>query len=189
MTLTFDEFFNFLNGTSVEYSDTSNKFQCMDLAGKWCENLGIPYESIRNGMYGYAKDAWYLADDLTRQYFELIPNGPTNKPSKGDIVVFGTAVGFAGHIAIETGGSNTQDLYTFDQNWDTAHYYHLDYSGNHIPYSRVVKHAYYNGVLGWLHPKPVDPLDKVIAEIRYACDEQTTNVSKIAKIKYLVSQV
>lgn len=35
----------------------------------------------------------------------------------------------------------------------------------------------------------VDPLEKVIKDIRFACDEPTTNVSKIAKIKEIVSKV
>jgi hypothetical protein len=169
----YNDFYTQTNGKFVEAEDSSNYAQCMDLVFKWLDALKIPRDTIR---HLYAYQVWTMPFDSTRQYFDLIPNSPTNIPVIGDIPVFSQQVGFAGHISITAPGSTMQNLVSLDQNW-----------GN--PKStRLVTHVNYFGVMGWLHPKTItDPLAKVISDIRLACDEQTTNVSKIAKIKYLLN--
>ena len=134
----FNQFFNQWNGKSIEFSDATNKYQCMDGAGKWCEFLGIPYEAIR---HLYAYQVWTQPTALTKKYFDLIPNGPVNTPQAGDLVVFGTKVGYAGHISIDKGKSNSRDYVGFEQNW------------NGKQYMTTVTHYNYYGILGWLRPK------------------------------------
>lgn len=165
----FDSFFATYNNQSVEREDASALDQCMDLAFAWCDTLKIPRETIR---HQYAYQVWAQPTDVTRQYFDLITNNPndTNKPSVGDLVIFKQTAGIpVGHIAIETGKSDGYNLISFDENWDTPHYHHVDTNGNWIPYSRTVVHNNYYGVVGWLHPKTqptgsiLIPSDKIIA--------------------------
>lgn len=132
------KFFTLYNGKSIEYSDATNKFQCMDGAGKWCEKLGIPYDAIR---HLYAYQVWTQPTDLTRKYFDLVSNGPTNTPPVGALVVFGTKVGYAGHISVGTAKSTSKDYVGFEQNW------------NGKQYMTTVTHYNYSGILGWLIPK------------------------------------
>lgn len=190
----FDDFFVQYNNQSVEYSDPSNPYQCMDLAGKWCEKLGIPYESIR---HLYAKDVFLAPTSLTRQYFDIIKNvtnDPNSKPVKGDLVVFGTQVGYAGHISLEPGLSTGYNLTTFDQNWDTPHFYHIDAQGKRIPYCRLVTHTAYFGCLGWLHPKaivPPAPIDykALCLQVKQQVNAGDSDTIKVIKIRELVAKV
>lgn len=154
---------------SVEKEDASALDQCFDLAFAWCDALGIPRSAIR---HQYAYQIWANPTDETRKYFDLIPNNPndTKHPVAGDIVVFKVTPSIpVGHVSIEPGKSDGYNAITFDQNWDTAHYYHVDAHGNRIPYCRMVVHSGYYGVVGWLRPKiqplPVKlvPSDKILA--------------------------
>lgn len=165
---TFTRFYAANNNTSVEVEDSSAFNQCMDLAFKWCDTLNIPRSTIR---HQFAYQIWSTPTDETRKYFDLIPNSATNKPSIGDIVVFTGTTGIpVGHVALETGKSDTMNAITFDQNWDTLHYYHIDpKTGLRVPYCRTVVHTNYYGVVGWLHPKTpplplkMIPSDKILA--------------------------
>lgn len=147
----FNQFFAKYNNKSVEVSDPSALNQCMDLAYAWCDFLGIPRDTIKRQF------AFQIAtlNPNTLQYFDWIPNTPTNIPTVGDIMVFKIISGIpVGHVSIETGKSNQLNAVTFDQNWDTVHY-NKGYNayGNLTPYSRLVTHNYYYGIVGWLHPK------------------------------------
>ncbi len=147
----FDSFLQRYNNQSVEKEDSSNLDQCFDLAFAWLDTLNIPRDTIRHQF------AYQIYTDLnpdTSQYFDLIANGPTNAPQKGDLVVFDTTIGIAGHVCVATGIGDANGFESFDQNWDTEHFYHLDTNGNKIPYSRIVEHNY-NGVIGWLRPKNI----------------------------------
>lgn len=134
----FNKWLTLVNGKSIEAEDPSNKFQCFDLAFNWCDFLGIPREAIR---HFYAYQIFTQPNDTTRKYFDIIYNGPNNTPQVGDIVVFGQQIGYAGHVAIDTGKSTPMNVLTEDQNW------------NGLQYARPVTHYNYYGVLGWLHPK------------------------------------
>jgi len=168
----FQQFYNSVIGKFVEAEDPTNQNQCMDLAFKWCDTLGIPRETIR---HLYAYEVFTKPTDTTKKYFDLIPNGPTNKPNVGDLVVFGTKVGIAGHISIETGKSNAQNLQTLDQNWGT-------------PKSvREVLHTNYNGCLGWLHPKTQFSPDTIfVQKAKEILNSNTTDIDKRAQIKQIV---
>ncbi len=159
----FNQFFNLYNGKSIEFSDPTNKFQCMDGAGKWCEFLGIPYEAIR---HLHAYQVWTQPTDLTRKYFDLVPNGPTNITPVGALVVFGQSVGPSGHISIGEKESNSKDCITFDQNW----------SGKQ--FMTTVNHVSYKGVLGWLVPKDVKNWDIVVDRMKAALNAGGTSENR-----------
>lgn len=167
----FNKFFNLYNGKGVEYSDPSNPYQCMDAAGKWCEFLGIPYEAIR---HLYAYQVWTQPTDLTRKYFDLIPNSATNVAQVGDLVIFGQKVGTAGHISIGTNKSNSMDYVGFEQNW----------AGK--KYLTTVVHQKYNGVLGFLRPKNItnsdDQKEQKIKDILNSPGTSTEHLSKIRQV-------
>lgn len=149
--MNFTDFFNEYNGKSVEKEDASNLDQCFDLAFAWCDALQIPRDAIR---HLNAFQIYTDATDITRQYFDLIENTPEAVPQVGDIVVFSTVVGPAGHVSIANGIGDTNSFQSFDQNWDTARDNHGTdpVTGLLIPYSHLVTHTY-NGVLGWLRSK------------------------------------
>lgn len=139
------------NGKSLEAEDPSALDQCMDEAFKYCDALGIDRATIR---HQYAHQIWDQATDLTRQHFDLFANTPDFIPQVGDIAVFKVTIGIpVGHVAIVAPGSDVNNLVTFDQNWDTAHYHHTDPQGNWIPYCRLVIHYQYYGCVGFLRPK------------------------------------
>ena len=147
----FTQFFNTWNGKPCEVNDPTNKNQCMDLAYAWIDMLKIPRETIG---HLYAYQVYTQPKDSTRQYFDLIPNTPTGVPQLGDLVVFGTKVGIAGHICISTGKGNTNQFESFDQNW------------NGKQYGTLVQHNY-NGVLGWLYPKNVVPAPEMVNKTEF----------------------
>lgn len=137
---TFDQFYANLNGQRVEVSDSTNSFQCMDLAYNFVFSLGLPKATIQRL---YAKEVYTKATDITRKYFDLIPNSPTGIPQVGDLVVFdATPANIAGHISVANGVGNLTSFQSFDQNW--------------IPGQKatVITHNYDNPkVLGWLRAK------------------------------------
>lgn len=127
-----------LIGKTIEAEDPSNLYQCMDAMFKWCDILGIPREAVR---HFYAYQVFTQPNDTTRKYFDIIYNSPTNIPVRGDILVFGQQVGYAGHVSMATEESNSTNAVSLDQNW------------NGLKYLRKITHYNYYGVLGWLHPK------------------------------------
>jgi hypothetical protein len=128
------EFVNTWNGKPCEVEDASNRDQCMDLAFAWLDRLGVPRHTIRN-LYAYQAYTNFRGD----AYFERIANTPDGVPLPGDLVVWDTSVGVAGHIAIFVSG-NAHTFTSFDQNWPSGSKCHLQ-SHN------------YNGVIGWLRPR------------------------------------
>lgn len=165
----FNSFFKQVNGIPQEAEDPSNKFQCFDLAFKWVDYLSIPRESIR---HFYAYQIFTQPNDQTRKYFDIVYNGPNNTPVVGDIVVFGTQIGYAGHVAIATANSNGLNCLTLDQNW------------NGLLYPRLITHYNYYGVLGWLHPKTAQTgtVMQQIHDIIYSSQADTQKVLAIQAI-------
>lgn len=175
------------NNQSVEVEDITALDQCMDLAFEYLNRLGIDRASIR---HQYAYQVWTSPTDLTRQYFDLFPNTPTFIPQVGDIAVFKIINGIpVGHISIVMPGTTLMNLITFDQNWDTLHYYHLDANGNHIPYCRTVVHNGYYGCAGFLRPKLANiPIgeDVIINKIKTIIDSSLSPHDKITQIKAIL---
>ena len=122
-------------GQFVEVSDSSNEYQCMDLAYLWVFCLGYPKATIQ---HLYAYEAFTKPTDLTYKYFDLIPNTPEFIPQDGDIGVFKGSV--AGHIVVCLGGGTTSKFKRFEQN-------------NPIGTNASINDRGYTNFLGVLRPK------------------------------------
>src|SRR3990167_10768612 len=82
----------------IEVSDRTNIYQCLDLVYLWVFCLGYPKKTIQ---HLYAYQVFTEPNDVTRQYFDIIPNSPTFIPQDGDIAVYDkTLSNIAGHIGI-----------------------------------------------------------------------------------------
>lgn len=177
----FNQFFNQYNNQSVEAEDPTALDQCMDLAFKYCDFLGIDRAAIR---HQYAYQVWSQPNATTAKYFDMLPNTATFIPNTGDVAVFKIVAGIpVGHIDIVGIGSNINDLTSFAQNWDTIHYNHGKdpKTGLLIPYSRTVIHAGYYGVAGFLRPKnqaPVKNWDDTVQQMKNALNGGGTSQSK-----------
>lgn len=134
----FSQWFNQVNGKQIEAEDATNYSQCFDLAFNWCDFLKIPRDSIR---HLYAYQIFTSPNPDTTQFWSLIANTPDGVPQVGDLIIWGTKVGIAGHVAIFKEG-DVMSFRSEDQNW----------AGQ--KFARTVNHTY-SGVLGWLRPKSV----------------------------------
>lgn len=133
----FDRFVANVNGQKIEVSDATNQWQCMDLAYLWAFSLNIPKGTIQR-LYAY--EVFTKANDYTKEFFDVISNTPDGVPQAGDLVIFGTQVGIAGHICIASGVGDTSSFQSLDQNWGGKQY------------ASMFTHNY-AGCLGWLRPK------------------------------------
>jgi hypothetical protein len=140
--MTLDKFIESKNGRFVEYNNDAYKFQCVDLARQYIQDvLGFkPYTA----MPGAANAREIFNKFQSNKYFEKIKNTPTGIPQKGDLIFWGYypfVTTWAGHVAIFTAG-NVMRFVSFDQNYPTRQ-----------P-CKFVNHSY-KGVLGWLRPRKV----------------------------------
>ncbi len=132
-----NQFIDNVNGQFIEVSYKDALYQCMDLSYLWIFTLGFPKATIQ---HLYAYQVFTEVSDLTKQYFEVIKNTPEGIPQDGDLVVWGTGMGPAGHIAIALGGGTTSTFKCFEQNAPLGTNAHIGQRN-------------YNNVLGWLRPK------------------------------------
>ena len=134
-----------LQGQFVEVSSREAIYQCMDLTYAWVFCLGYPKETIQNQ---YAYQVWTNPKDITRQYFDLLPNTATFIPQDGDIAVYDkTASNIAGHIGVALGGGTITQFRCFEQNYP-------------VGTNALVRLRNYNTpkLLGVLRPKVFDTL-------------------------------
>ncbi len=125
------EIFSLLDGVFVDWDGWYGD-QCVDWAQIVNKSYGAP------ALTGAAaKDIW---NTYPQSHYTRIPNGATNFPSEGDIVIWGTGIGPAGHIAVARKGCTSMLLKTMDQNFPTGSRVHS------------VDHNY-KGCLGWLRRK------------------------------------
>jgi len=129
-------FISNLNGQFVEVSYNQAIYQCMDLVYNWIFCLGIPKSTIQQGS---AYQVWINASDLTRQYFDLIPNEIETIPQAGDLVVWNNKYGSYGHIAIIISATKTT-MKVFEQN-------------NPLGTNAHIQDRTYTNVYGFLRPK------------------------------------
>jgi hypothetical protein len=135
----FNLFSNWVLGQGVELSDKTNIYQCMDLAYAYCLFLNIPKKTIQ---HLYAYEVFTSPNDITNEYFQILPNTPDLVPQEGDLGIFNkVSTNIAGHICVCTGEGDTKTFKSLDQNWAGV--------------SKVseVTHTYVN-FLGVLRPKP-----------------------------------
>lgn len=136
-----DDIYEQFKGQAVEVEDSTNPFQCMDWAFKYCDLIGIPHSAIRRL---HARQVWEQPTDESRRYFDYVANAPAYIAPAGALAIFGTAVGPSGHIAPVLSGSTRNLLVTADQNW------------NGHRYVEKVNHTNYHGVIGFLVPRSVN---------------------------------
>ena len=163
--MTFDEFL-------AKYQNKSNDFdgyygaQCFDLFQFYNRDVvGAPFVTGAG-----AKDIW---NTYPKDFYERIDNTPTAYPKKGDVIIWGSAYGPYGHVAVasEDGNPQTDSFTVLSQN---------DPAG--VP-SIYKTYKDWKGVLGWLRPKPKaeDPLQ--------ACLRQHTElVTQVETLKKQVEQ-
>jgi hypothetical protein len=152
-----NQFVENLQGQFVEVSYREAIYQCMDLAYTWVFALGYPKATIQNL---YAFQVYTNPKPVTKEYFDLIPNTPNAIPEDGDLVVWSSGYGPAGHIAIALSGGTTSTFMCFEQN-------------NPLGTSAHVQRRNYDHVLGWLRPKkfeentqaPIEFKDKTIIPV------------------------
>ena len=137
-----NQFISNLNGQFVEVSSKSAIYQCMDLAYLWVFCLGLPKATIQKG---YAYEVWDKANDLTREYFDLIPNTIEAIPQEGDLVVWNNKYGPAGHIAIVVSATQAK-MTVFEQN-------------NPLGTNAHVQERSYTNVSGFLRPIKLPQID------------------------------
>jgi hypothetical protein len=135
--MTLDDYIKKYNGKYIEYSDPSNRFQCVDNMRQYVQDvLGLPQSALPGALY--AKSVF---TNYNGSAFKKIFNRPDNWPNDGDIVFWGYypfVTGWAGHVGINVGnGANLNNFISFDQNYPTGSACH-----------RQVHN--YKGVLGWL---------------------------------------
>jgi len=133
----FEDFVSRFNGKFLDY-DKAYGCQCVDLIKQYVRDvLGVlPWT-------GNAKDYWENAPSQ----FKRIKRTNTNKPDKGDIVVWNGEFGrkrggppTVGHVAIALGSGDHKNFVSFDQN---------------CPYNTPChKQSHnYDHVIGWLRKK------------------------------------
>jgi len=139
----------------AKYQNKSNDFdgyygsQCFDLFQFYNRDVvGAPFVTGAG-----AKDIW---NTYPKDFYERIDNTPTAYPKKGDVVIWGSAYGPYGHVAIasEDGNPQTDSFTVLSQN---------DPAG--VP-SIYKTYSDWKGVLGWLRPKPKaeDPLQACLRQ-------------------------
>lgn len=133
------QFVSNLIGQFVEVSSKSALYQCMDLMYVWVFILGFPKSTVQQAT---AADVWDKANDVTRQYFDLIPNTKEFIAQAGDIFVIGKSSAYpVGHIGVVIEGTLNR-LKRFEQNFPTGTNAHIE--------DRT-----YANIVGFLRPKNV----------------------------------
>jgi hypothetical protein len=135
--MTLDQFVNTYNGTTV------GSGQCVALINSYeAQVLGLTPQAVGDAHQYY--DDYYTNPFLYNNFNRYTYNG-SNKPEKGDIVVWNTNVAPPyGHVDIAYSYITSTNFTSFSQNWGTP----LECS--------LVSHSYAN-VLGWLRAKNIPP--------------------------------
>lgn len=138
-----DEFVKNYLGKATDY-DGGMGTQCVDLIKLYLDKVF----NIKIGAIGNA-EAYYRRYDevpLLKNNFDRIANTPNFVPQRGDICIFGTALGKYGHICIATGEGDTSYFNSWDQNWGSKEMKEITHN--------------YNGFLGVLRYKNKEDVSK-----------------------------
>lgn len=125
--MTLQEFINKWDDKYCEVSGSASgsgsENQCVDLANAFIDEV----QNQPMIFHANAVTFWDLAGD---QYDRV---QPTDYPLAGDIIIWNTNVGSAGHIAVATGIRNGNKFQTFSQNWPLKSPCHMqDYDFNNL---------------------------------------------------------
>ena len=140
--ITFEQFIEKWLGKKADFDGAYNG-QCVDLFRFYVQEvLGLPQPKGVSG----AKNFWtnYESDPSLKNYYEKIPNTPSNIPKNGDVVFWNEKAGGGyGHVAMWIEG-DVNKFTSFDQNWPT------------LSVCTKTVHDYKN-VYGWFRPKVTNP--------------------------------
>ena len=148
--MNYDEFVNTYLGEGIDY-DGAYGVQCVDLIQLYVDKV-FEHPGI---IYANAKDYFYKYDSIgvLKENFTKISNTPDFVPQKGDIVVWGEAVGNVnGHVAIATGDGDTNQFDSYDTNWGQKVMHRVTHN--------------YKGVLGVLRPDDQSKINP-LPDLRY----------------------
>lgn len=152
--ITHDDFIAQYANTFLERVDGTNKNQCFDLAVAYCEDvLGMP-RAIFAGLLN-ASQIFTMPTINTASRFDFIENTPWSVPKKGDVIVWGSSYGPAGHVAI-VHEANVNNFTAFSQN-------------DPIGKPCIMKTYSYTHVIGWLRAvtnNNTDELRKQITDLK-----------------------
>ena len=133
--MTIEQFVDTWRGKKVEMYDPSNKYQCVDLVLAWIKEQGcgslIPL-GIMNAYELYTK-----TPKKVLEYYTKIENTLEAIPQAGDIPVWSSGYGPAGHTAVCTGWAGQTQFEAFSQN-------------DPIGAPCIIKRYNYDNILGWL---------------------------------------
>jgi hypothetical protein len=132
--MTLDEFVTAHNGQYVNFDQVYGP-QCMDLYRVYVRDV-LGFEQSKG-----VANAWQVYYNYPAALWERIPNGPTNYPQPGDVVIWSRwySRSLTGHIAICVDAGDSW-LTCFSQN---------DPGGSPC----ILKEYGYRYVLGWLRPR------------------------------------
>jgi len=158
-------------GQFIEVSYAPALNQCYDLVYFVTFCLDIPKSAIQ---HQYAYEAFTQATELTRQYFDIIPNLKETIPQEGDIVVWNkTASNIAGHIAVVVEATMDR-MKVFEQN-------------NPLGSNSHIQDRTYTNVLGFLRPKVSNT--KVLPQwFENLLTENNLNIENEGKIREFIDK-
>lgn len=138
--MTVEQFFEKYNGKGIDFDGAFGN-QCVDLYRQYVKEV---IQALQSAPVVGAKDIWVTYD---KKAFKAIKNTPKGIPQLGDIVIWQAFSGNKyGHVAIFSKGT-AKTFTSFDQNYPVGSLCHFQ------------KH-YYNNVIGWLHPKKFDTVNR-----------------------------
>lgn len=140
--MTYQEFVNKYNGKAIDYDGVYGA-QCVDLAKFYLRDV----YGLSPGAWGDAHAYWNSTNPAILAKFDKVPNGASNVPKQGDILVYSQNTpgsGGAGHIEIFDRKTGPGKYVSFSQNWGGAYAHMVEHTDN------------YKYVLGWLTPKQLN---------------------------------
>lgn len=128
------------SGQFTGFPGWSPSNQCTSVCLQWLASQGLSAGNVHGNAIEWAGQVW--------PGWTWVPNGPTNSPAPGDIVVWGpnatVGTGVYGHVDIAFDNIGAMSFDGFDQNWPENSACHVQ-SHN------------YDGVLGWQHATAAPP--------------------------------
>jgi hypothetical protein len=142
MAISTDEFVNrYNNGDYLDNGMGDYLGECVSLAIRFANEVyDVPYGTLYCSNIGGARDLFEQFDGSIPDYFDRIENDmndPNQLPSKGDLIIHGTRLGYYGHVSVLL-SCDSHGITVFEQ---------------FIGRNPTVTTRSWDGVLGWLRFK------------------------------------
>ena len=142
--MTIDQFISKWRGKKVEVYDPTNKYQCVDLVLEFIKEQGHG-DLIPLGI-GNAYELWTKTPKKVLDHYVKVKNTLEAIPQAGDLIIWSSKYGPAGHTAIASGWAGQTQFEAFSQN---------DPEGAPC----IIKRYNYNNIYGWLRLKSSEEND------------------------------